>query len=71
VGVADPGPAQLKPDGHVGGSGLVGIRERAASLGGTAAAAPDGRGGFTVMAMLPASAGEALAEPPDVQSERT
>jgi signal transduction histidine kinase len=56
VGVADEGPAQRKPDGHSGGSGIIGIRERAASLGGYADACPDGMGGFMVMALLPAGA---------------
>jgi signal transduction histidine kinase len=54
VGVADEGPAQRKPEGHTGGHGIVGVRERAASLGGQAMACPDGLGGFMVMALLPA-----------------
>jgi signal transduction histidine kinase len=53
VGIGDEGPAQLKPDGHVGGSGIVGVQERASSLGGHAVATPDGLGGFMVMAFLP------------------
>ncbi|NUR71365.1 MAG: sensor histidine kinase [Hamadaea sp.] len=53
VGVADPGPASPKPDGHEGGRGLIGIQERAASVGGLATAQPDGRGGFEVMAVFP------------------
>jgi len=53
LGVADPGPASPKPEGHEGGRGLVGIHERAASVGGVATAEPDGRGGFTVLAVLP------------------
>jgi signal transduction histidine kinase len=53
VGVADPGPASPKPEGHEGGHGLVGIRERAASVGGVASALPDGHGGFEVMAVFP------------------
>jgi len=59
--VLDPGPAQraaatsTADDGSAGpdGSGLVGVRERAASLGGSASAGPDGRGGFVVRATLP------------------
>ncbi|NUR47667.1 MAG: sensor histidine kinase [Hamadaea sp.] len=53
VGVADPGPASPKPEGHEGGHGLIGIQERAASVGGVATARPDGRGGFEVMAVFP------------------
>jgi len=56
VGVSDQGPAQRKPEGHSGGNGIVGVRERAKSLGGYAEATPDGLGGFLVMAMLPAGA---------------
>jgi signal transduction histidine kinase len=55
VGIGDEGPAQRKPDGHVGGRGIVGVQERASSLGGYAAATPDGRGGFLVMALLPST----------------
>lgn len=55
VGVADEGPAQRKPEGHAGGNGIVGMRERAKSLGGYAEACADGLGGFMVMAMLPAA----------------
>jgi signal transduction histidine kinase len=54
LGVGDPGPAQRKPDGHDGGRGVIGLQERAASLGGYAIAGSDGLGGFMVMAALPA-----------------
>ena len=57
VGVADEGPAQRKPDGYAGGHGIVGVQERAASLGGHALACPDGLGGFMVMALLPTRPG--------------
>lgn len=56
IGVADDGPARPKTaeeaqDGT--GSGLVGIKERAVSLGGTAEAGPKEGGGFEVYAALP------------------
>lgn len=59
VGVGDPGPAQRKPDGHEGGTGLAGMRERVAALSGTVWAEPDG-GGFAVLAAFPL---EAMAVP--------
>jgi signal transduction histidine kinase len=39
------------------GHGLIGMRERAAMLGGTLAAGPDGHGGYLVEAVLPLAAG--------------
>ncbi|MCO1654291.1 sensor histidine kinase [Pseudonocardia humida] len=51
VSVHDPGPA--RPDGSGTGAGIRGMRERADSLGGTAEAGPDGRGGWRVRAVLP------------------
>ncbi|MGH8888912.1 MAG: sensor histidine kinase [Acidothermaceae bacterium] len=52
-----------KPSGHRpssprvgGGHGLVGLRERAAIVGGELVAGPDPNGGFTVRARLPRSA---------------
>jgi signal transduction histidine kinase len=56
IGVADDGPARPKTADETGdsnGSGLVGIKERAASLGGTAEAEPRQDGGFDVYAALP------------------
>jgi signal transduction histidine kinase len=55
IGVADDGPARPKTDDSDDGkgSGLIGIRERAASLGGTAEAGPRSDGGFEVYAALP------------------
>jgi len=60
IGVADGGPARPKTaeesdDGK--GSGLVGIAERAASLGGTAESGPRADGGFEVYAALPMARG--------------
>ena len=69
IGVADDGPARPKTaengeegeggegGGDENGSGLVGIKERAASLGGTAEAGPKKDGGFEVYAALPIARG--------------
>ncbi len=51
-GPARPGPAPAGGGGH----GLTGMRERAELLGGTLHAAPDGRGGYLVEAVLPYAA---------------
>jgi signal transduction histidine kinase len=60
IGVADNGPARPRSaeeadDGK--GSGLVGIAERAAALGGTAESGQRADGGFEVYAALPISRG--------------
>lgn len=52
VRVEDPGPAVLGDAGG-SGSGLAGMRERAAAFGGTIAAGPLPGGGFLVRAELP------------------
>ena len=44
------GPA---PDGHGGGNGIPGMRERAVALGGTLDAGPRSSGGFRVRARIP------------------
>jgi signal transduction histidine kinase len=50
VEVSDDG---LGPNGQVPGHGLVGMRERAESLGGELTAGPSPEGGFVVRAVLP------------------
>lgn len=58
IGVSDAGPARVPsgdPDGN--GSGLIGIHERAASLGGWGSTGPDRNGGFTVEVALPLTGG--------------
>ena len=54
-----PGPqaaGDTPADGLAGGHGLVGMRERAAAVGGTLRTGPAPGGGFLVEAMLPAKA---------------
>jgi signal transduction histidine kinase len=54
VHVADTGVgARWQPDGATTGHGLIGMRERAASVGGTLEARPGPAGGFEVHAILP------------------
>jgi signal transduction histidine kinase len=50
----EPPPLPAGAPGH----GLVGMRERAALLGGTLSAGRDGHGGYTVVAVLPWGGGE-------------
>ncbi|MFI0939256.1 sensor histidine kinase [Streptomyces sp. NPDC021020] len=72
VSVEDEGPAPVKPPeaGRPEGFGLVGMRERARSVGGTFAAGPrtDGAPGFRVLAVLPCTA-EAAARVPAPAAE--
>lgn len=58
IGVGDDGPAQAASEPGTAGNGLIGIRERAVALGGTASYAPTTEGGFTVLAMLPMGGSE-------------
>ena len=60
--VNDAGPA-LPAFGDGAGSGLAGMRERVAVLGGTVDAGPRPGGGFAVRARLPVGAGAADHEP--------
>jgi signal transduction histidine kinase len=63
IEVVDDGRAARTSDGHTGGSGpgpgpgpgygIIGMRERAAVLGGTLVAGPTAHGGFRVHALLP------------------
>ncbi|MGW7274950.1 sensor histidine kinase [Streptomyces sp. NPDC054864] len=53
VTVVDDGPAAAQDPSHTPGFGLVGMRERARSVGGTLEAGPRPDGGFSVAAVLP------------------
>lgn len=53
VSVTDDGPCPAPPAAHSPGHGLVGMRERARSVGGTLDAGPRDEGGFEVSAVLP------------------
>lgn len=57
VEVVDDGPRVARPAAPSGGYGLVGLRERAALVGGQLSAAHTPSGGFAVTATLPLSGG--------------
>lgn len=57
VEVADDAPAAPARHPHRGGYGLIGMRERVESLGGSLAAGPRPGGGWSVRAALPVPAG--------------
>jgi signal transduction histidine kinase len=58
VSVVDDGPGR-HGNGHAGGHGLAGMRERVSVFGGDLAAGPEPDGGFAVRAHLPLGAGAA------------
>jgi signal transduction histidine kinase len=69
VDIDDDGPAaESGTAAATGGNGLVGMRERAAALGGSAEAGPRDDGGFRVTARLPMTAGGNVTPPPAKES---
>ncbi|MEU6039565.1 sensor histidine kinase [Actinomadura sp. NPDC047616] len=68
VRVEDDGRGVSLLDDHAGGSGIRGMRERAAALGGTFAAGPRPSGGFGVRATLPIIEEPAPDAPADVST---
>jgi len=63
IQVDDEGPA-AEGGTSGGGNGLVGMRERAAALGGSAEAGPRDDGGFRVTVRFPADSGGTVTAPP-------
>jgi signal transduction histidine kinase len=65
-----PEPGRIGPDPgrSGGGNGIVGMRERAAALGGSAEAGPRTGGGFRVTARLPIGPGGSVSAPPAKES---
>ncbi|MFF8992454.1 sensor histidine kinase [Streptomyces sp. NPDC014983] len=64
--VANSPAGQPVPPSQGAGHGLLGMRERAAMLGGRVTAAPTARGGFTVTAFLPGDGTPSEDPPPPV-----
>ncbi|WP_377273220.1 sensor histidine kinase [Peterkaempfera sp. SMS 1(5)a] len=54
-----PKPPAARPDAAPVGYGMIGMRERVRSVGGTLSAGPRPEGGFTVAAVLPVAGGPA------------
>jgi signal transduction histidine kinase len=66
IEIADNGRgAAPRPAGDGSGHGLIGMRERAASVGGTLQAGPGRQRGYLVTALLPSEAGQAGEVTPD------
>ena len=70
VEVADTGRGLMATARPVPGHGLIGMRERAASVGGTLEAGPGPDGGFRVAARFPAAASPVIEPDPGRPRER-
>ncbi|MFG3366852.1 sensor histidine kinase [Streptomyces sp. NPDC090032] len=69
ITVEDDGPSQLTRSDPGNGHGLIGMRERAGTVGGRVQAGPRAEGGFTVIAELPLLSGPAEGDSVSMETD--